>query len=39
MNDEQQRSFDAFKHSLQSHPILWHPNYALPMEIHFDASG
>jgi hypothetical protein len=37
--DEQQRSFDALKHALQSPPILGHLYYALPMEIHCDASG
>lgn len=37
--NEQQNSFEALKNALQSSPILGHPNYELPMEIHCDASG
>jgi hypothetical protein len=37
--NEQQNSFEALKSALQSSPILGHPNYELPMEIHCDASG
>ena len=36
---EQQASFDSLKKALTSPPILCHPNYELPMEIHCDACG
>ena len=36
--EEQQRSFEALKTVLTSPPILAHPRYDLPMEIHCDAS-
>ena len=36
---DQQNSFEALKSTLQQAPILGHPNYDLPMEIHCDASG
>ena len=35
--DEQQKSFDDLKTALTTPPILGHPNYDLPMEIHCDA--
>lgn len=35
----EQRSFEALKSVLVSPPVLGHPNYELPMEIHCDASG
>lgn len=35
---EQQRSFEALKTVLTTPPILAHPRYDLPMEIHCDAS-
>ena len=37
--EEQQRSFEIFKQRLLTLPILAHPNYKLPFEIHADASG
>ena len=36
---EQQVSFDTLKNALISPPVLCHPNYQLPMEIHCDACG
>ena len=36
---EQQLSFEALKTVLTTPPILAHPNYELPMEIHCDASN
>ena len=36
---DHQNSFEALKKALLSPPILGHPNYALPMEIHCDACG
>jgi hypothetical protein len=36
--DEQHGSFEALKTILTSPPILAHPRYDLPMEIHCDAS-
>jgi hypothetical protein len=36
--EEHQRSFEALKTVLTSPPILAHPRYDLPMEIHCDAS-
>ncbi|KAI9555973.1 pol polyprotein [Daphnia sinensis] len=36
---EHQSSFHALKKALLSPPILGHPNYNLPMEIHCDACG
>ena len=38
-NEEQQASFAALKQSLLTPPVLGHPDYNLPMEIHCDASG
>lgn len=38
-SNEQQDSFNCLKLALMSPPILGHPNYQLPMEIHCDASG
>ena len=37
--EEQQHSFEALKERLLTPPILAHPNYELPFEIHTDASG
>jgi hypothetical protein len=37
--EDEQRSFDALKEKLLTPPILSHPNYQLPFEIHTDASG
>jgi len=37
--DDQQRSFEALKTTLTTPPILSHPRYDLPMEIHCDASN
>nr|CAH0098669.1 unnamed protein product [Daphnia galeata] len=37
--EEQQHSFEALKERLLAPPILAHPNYGLPFEIHTDASG
>ncbi|KAI9552214.1 pol polyprotein [Daphnia sinensis] len=36
---EQQKSFDALKNALITPPVLGHPNYTLPMEIHCDACS
>lgn len=36
---EQQNSFEQLKEALTTEPLLRHPNYSLPMEIHCDASG
>lgn len=36
---EHQASFEALKQALLSPPILGHPNYNLPMEIHCDACS
>jgi hypothetical protein len=37
--EEQQACFDTLKQTLSSPPILGHPNYELPMEVHWDACG
>jgi hypothetical protein len=36
--EEQQRSFEALKTVLITPPIVAHPRYELPMEVHCDAS-
>jgi hypothetical protein len=36
--EEQQRSFETLKTLLTTPPILAHPRYELPMEVHCDAS-
>lgn len=36
---DQQAGFEALKQALVSPPVLGHPNYNLPMEIHCDACG
>ncbi len=36
---EHQASFQRLQQALQQAPVLGHPNYQLPMEIHCDASG
>ncbi|KZR97353.1 Uncharacterized protein APZ42_007826, partial [Daphnia magna] len=37
--EEHQRSFESLKTALTNPPVLAHPKYNLPMEIHCDASG
>lgn len=38
-SQDQRTSFEALKHALVSPPVLGHPNYDLPMEVHCDACG
>ena len=35
--DAQEKSFQTLKTALTSPPVLVHPNYKLPMELHYDA--
>lgn len=39
LGQEQQSSFEELKRALTSSPLLSHPDYSKPMEIHSDASG
>ncbi|KZS04596.1 Uncharacterized protein APZ42_032415 [Daphnia magna] len=39
LDQEHQDSFARLQHALQTAPVLGHPNYDLPMEIHCDACG
>jgi hypothetical protein len=37
--DVQEKSFQTLKTALTSPPVLGHPNYTLPMELHCDACN